>query len=256
MESLLNGLTPPEFWVWGWLSDQYRQGKSEIIRIRRGNSPALYSRKQLTRILRSLDLKKFLVIDHLPKNQQQELVVLIDKKRCLDMGVQAEGQECPGQGDQDASRGYARPSMSRQRVRGSGDGTKALGLAGTPMSGLECSASASARKDLKTKALVEEKDQRQLLKAICEASPGERVELQSALIRIAPMARGKKLSNAAVLYAAVRFLQDGAGARRPAAWVEEVAKRAERIIRQGVPWKEDSSGSGTRLPSLGASGGR
>ena len=256
MESLLNALSAPEFWVWGWLSIMYRRELRDIIFIEQGEGPALYSRKQFTRILRSLEAKKFLVIDHLPGNQHQDLVVVIDKGRCLDIGVPAMRHACPGRGSWGGNKKSGGTSGSGQQMGESGEGTGALGPAGTPMSGQGCSASASASKDLKIKALVEEKNQEQLLKAICEASPGQRVELQSALMRIAPMARGKKLSSAAVLYAAVRFLQDGGGTRKPAAWVEEVAKRAERIIRQGGPWKEDSSGSGTRLPSLEASGGR
>ena len=253
MKDLLASLTPPEFWVWGWLSDQYRCGRSEIISIEQGNSPALYSRKQLTRILRSLALKKFLVIDHLPGNQHRDLVVVIASRRCLDIGVQAAGHPRPGDPGFEGEKGFARPSMSRQRLRGNGDGTKALGLSETPMSGQECSASASARKDLNLKALVEVKDQKQLLKEICGASNEARESLMMSLLRVAPMARGKRLSRAAVLYAAVRYVQDGGvpGAKNPAAWVESVAKRAELSIKQGTPWNDGKSGGAGRSPSLG-----
>jgi hypothetical protein len=118
------------------------------------------------------------------------------------------------------------------------------------------SASASARYALNLKALAEEKDQKKMLRKICAAQPGEYEGLRMELARIAPMARSGKVSEAARIYAAVRFLQDGQDVAKPAAWVETVAKRAEASIRRGEPWNTPpSEPSGRSLSRSGLGGG-
>jgi len=259
MDELLGKLTPAEFWVWGWLSSQSSKGKSKIISIGPGLGPALYSRKQLTRILRGLEVKKFLIIDHLPKNQNENLVMVLAESCRLDIFDSAPGQEClaggPKEGFEPGKR-FAGPSMSRQRLRGNGDGTKAAGCAETPMSRPEDSASASAR-SLKTKASAGmgledllELSQENLMRAVMAMTGESIISLEGALASIAPNPRGKR-SRRAKVYARLRFLQsDGNGKENPAAWVETVAKRVDYQMER-LAWKDDRSGSAGKSLSPG-----
>jgi hypothetical protein len=96
-------------------------------------------------------------------------------------------------------------------------------------------------------------DQASLLKGIMSMELEDLVHLEGELARIAPMARGKKRTRKARVYAAMRFLQSGQDKAKPAAWVEAVAKRADYDMER-VGWRDDSSGSAGRSRSRVASG--
>jgi hypothetical protein len=96
-------------------------------------------------------------------------------------------------------------------------------------------------------------DQATLLKGIMSMEAVDLMDLEEQLARVAPMARGKKRTRRAKVYAAMRFLQSGQEKAKPAAWVEAVAKRADYDMER-VGWRDDSSGNAGRSPSRRASG--
>ena len=237
-------------WVWVWLSSQYQKGRKEVIAIGQGLAPALYSRKQLTRILRALEGKKLLTIGQVPGNQHQELVVVIDAARCLDMGVQADRQESLGEGGKvvyPPNLRYARTIASRQTNRGKGEPEKVSGVCldldvqAAPQLSLS-----SKKKDLK--ALVE-KGQTELMRELMGMDGAEIMELAMQVFSIVERPRARKPSEWAKVYAGIRFIQGGHSQVRKneRAWIEGVAKRAHYDMEK--LWNEGSSGSGGRSRS-------
>jgi hypothetical protein len=72
--------------------------------------------------------------------------------------------------------------------------------------------------------------QRDLIKIVSGMEPGEAEELLTRVGRIAPLATKRSLSRKALIYAALRYLQERIQIRNPRAWVEGVAAKAEREI--------------------------
>jgi hypothetical protein len=234
-------------WVWVWLSSQYQKGRKEVIAMGQGLSPALYSRKHLTRILRGLEGKKLLTIAQVPGNQHQELVVVIDAARCLDMGVQAAGQECLGEGGKvvyPPDLRFARTMASRRSKPGNEGPQKVsgvcqdMGVQAAPQLSLSLK-----KKDLK--ALVE-KGQTELMRELMGMDGAEIMELAMQVFSIVERPRSRKPSEWAKVYAGIRFIQGGHSQVRKneRAWIEGVAKRAHYDMER--LWTEGSSGSGGR----------
>lgn len=257
MNWLLGQMSPAEFWIWGWLSSRYLEEKNETLSISKNLRPALYSRKQLTRILRGLELKKLLVIDRIPNNQHEALVVTIKKVFCIDKYVPAErepGHGGPGGVIYDPEKRFARPSMSRQRPRGNGDGTKAAEVCRDLAVSAEPQLSLSYKsKDLKALLGM---GQTELMREIMAMDGAEVLQLGVQVFKdIVPRPRARKPSEWAKLYAGIRFLQGGHEQVRknPQAWVEGVARRAHEEMERSA-WSEGSSEAGGRSRSRAASG--
>lgn len=262
MDELLFKLTPPEFYVWAFLCSRASEQGGDLVAIptKPPGPPGwkLYTRRHLKRILQSLETKKYLVITSTPANQHQDLVVVISRRHRLDVDVQASRHECPGDPPKAANLPSDQTWMSRQLNTGETGVLCTSGSGRTSAPGQEDSASASA-KDLKAlKASVKGVpvsfetllglDQATLLKGIMSMELEDLMHLEGELARIAPMARGKKRSRKARVYAAMRFLQSGQQKAKPAAWVEEVAKRADYEMER-LGWKDDRSGEGGRSRS-------
>jgi hypothetical protein len=94
--------------------------------------------------------------------------------------------------------------------------------------GAQATAQLSLAKDRNKdiKALVS-LGQRDLIRRISGMEPGETEELLNRVGRIAPLAKKRSLSRKALIYAALRYLQERTQIRNPRAWVEGVAKKAE-----------------------------
>jgi hypothetical protein len=227
MLEIHRALTPAEFYVWAWLC----QAGGGLITIKR-SSCEFYTREHLKTILRSLQSKKFLVIVTSPKNQHQDLVVSLRSDHRLKIFLEADQGKSWGGGlneplkvsapkkifKQDAPEYYSQPASMENGQR------FILGQLG--------SASASARKE-DLKAWLEEGDQQRLLLMVHQAAVKDREALGLELAKLSPMARGK-VSRTAVIYAALRFLQNGESAKNPGAWVQGVAMKADKLLAQLV----------------------
>lgn len=132
------------------------------------------------------------------------------------------------------------------------EGEKAHLRSSITADGPQLSASASNNKSLK--ALVVQ-GQRELARTIISMSAGEQNDLLQELARVAPIAKSRKRSMGAKLYAGIRFIQSGKGAANPLAWVEGVAKQADYEMREGAAWRAGKSGSDGRSPYRASYGG-
>ena len=72
-----------------------------------------------------------------------------------------------------------------------------------------------------------------LLQEVRAMEPGELMAMEQKLVGLAPLARSKKRTRVARVYAALRFLQNTAALKNPAAWVETIAKRADFELLRG-----------------------
>lgn len=262
MDEILK-LQPGEIWVWLYLCKLAKEQESQLfsgtlkvtLPLMRKNQEvqAVYSARQFLRHLLSLASKNFLMIFNREKNWRCQITVGLAARFYLDMGVQVPGHGCPSRGENEATDPPTWTPMSKKEDGGNGHECRVRASYLDTNVQVGNSASASARVIKSLKALMDITDQKILLQEVIEA--GNKEELRMQLARIAPMARGKSLSQASIIYAAIRFVQSGQGKDRPAAWVEGTAKRTERTIRQGGPWKEGSSGQSGRSQSPGASGG-
>ena len=269
MDELLFKLTPPEFYVWAFLCSLAFDQDQDLVAIppKVAGPPGwkFYSRQHLKRILKSLELKKFLVITHSPKNQYHDLVVAITRRRRLNIDVQAARHECSGSPPKKQDSPSTRTCMFKLVDEDGPFVPEASGVSRTSTFRQADSASASA-KDLKAlKASAKgvpvsleaflKLDQKSLQGEIMSLEAGELLELEEEVARISPMARGRRVSRRAKVYAAMRFLQGDGSIKNPAAWVESVAKRAQYDMER-IGWKDDRSGSAGRSQSRVKYGGR
>ncbi len=252
MEWLLGRMSAAEFWVWGWLSSRYLEGGNETVTISRNLQPALYSRKQLTRILRGLELKKFLVIDRLPINQHEELVVTIKTVFCIDKYVPAEreaGHGGPGGVTYEPSLRFARTFASRQPEKKKADGStvaevcRDLAVSAAPQLSLS-----SKSKDLKALLGM---GQTELMREIMAMDGKDVLEIGLQVFQAVPRPRARKPSEWAKVYAGIRFLQGGHEQVRknPQAWVEGVARRAHEEMEGRYGSKHDQKAVANHHPA-------
>lgn len=247
MEAILEELSPAEYWVWGWLSNQWLSKGSPLVEIGRKCRPAFYSRRQLIRLIRGLEKKNYLMMDHAPKNQYQGLVVVIDPRKCLDTHVRATsnaltkksgqtgvpGQECQGNGVLEGVSGSALTRVSGRCEGGNPDESWPRGSC--PDMGVKAppQLSLSLRFKESLKAWTE-MGQGELMRRIKKLSREAMQEIKPEIMKLAPWPRSGRVSEQAKLYAAVRYLQSGGQARKsPEAWVEGVARRAQRDLEAG-----------------------
>ena len=259
MIGILRALNPAEFYIWTWLYCRSVAVISNQVIVRRNAKSfdlIFYTGRHLRNILHSLQAKGFLDILSIPKNQFQDLVVELNSLRCSEMEFRprwAPGNESPGEPSMEVKRPLGRSLVSDHLQREKPELMRACGLAGKSVSGQPCSASASARKE-NLEAFVEEKDQRRLLVMIDQAAITDRELLERELVRLAPWPNGKKVSKTAKIYAMVRFLQDGASVNHPAAWVQAVAMKGERLLQQ-ILYRHPASVPAAAL-AAGAGGGK
>jgi hypothetical protein len=178
-------------------------------------------------------------------------VVAIGGRNRLNIDVQPTLHECSGKGVEGPFSGPGRTSMFRQ-AGGNGSGGPRLPESGP---GLNVQAGVQLSLSLKEKRLkaLAGMEQGKLLRAVDALTVGELRDLESQVMRCAPMARGAKRSLKARVYAAIRYMQSVEQVKNPQAWAEGVAKRADYALER-LSWKDDLSGSGGRLLSREASG--
>jgi len=253
MDEVLFKLTPPEFYIWAFLCARANRQGNERVRVPRddeeGQSLRLYTRRHLKRILQGLQDKKFLVILTSPKNQHGDLVVAIGRRNRLDVNVQAGAQECPGKGFDEGNFTPARTLGTGQERPGRSEGPGQVFCARTTAAGQTPQLSLSSRVNKKLEALAE-MDQVRLLRAVHGLNGEELEALESRVMRCAPMARGKKRSRKAKVYAAIRYMQSQDQVKNPQAWAEGVAKRADADMEK-MRWSDASSGNAGRSQSPG-----
>jgi hypothetical protein len=109
LDELVERLTPPEFYIWGWLCSLNRHN-SLILEL--PSKPQFYSRKQLLRILKSLEAKQMLTVISGAINQSGGLRLAMMKGCRLDTHVRAVGHPCPGEGEFDKAEAAAWTPMS------------------------------------------------------------------------------------------------------------------------------------------------
>ncbi len=244
MRVLVAMMSPPEAWVWIWLSCLYLSNLSQVMRLCKGDFPPRFSRKQFLRIIRSLEQKKFLTLLRIPKNQTQTLDLVFRPALCLDIFDRAPGHECLGGPVLEAPWRSAGEFLSRQKLGGNTDKTLVSISAGTFLSGQPASASASALESKSLKALVGEHDQAVLLSKVHNLGADELEIIWVNLFQIVFHPRKRGISKKAAIFAGIRFLQSGRHwARNPEAWIERVAafadKRYKAILSgEGLPERE------------------
>jgi hypothetical protein len=267
VDEILFKLTPPEFYVWAYLCARALEQGGDLVAIpRKAPGPPgwrFYTRQHLKRILLGLEAKKYLVISTTPANQHQDLVVVITRYNRLNINVQPGRQECSGNPQNSVTPSDGRTPMFRQEEGGEQEGVQLQEAGRTSTFEPGPSASASAKeKSLKASAkgvpvsleTLLRLDQETLLRGIMAMATEDLMELQQLLAGMAPVARGKRRTLKAKVFAAMRFLQSGHGAKKPEAWVEGVAKRTDYQMER-MSWRDDLSGSAGKSPSRAASVG-
>lgn len=255
MDGILSKLSPPEFYVWASLCALANSQKTDRIGAKSiGNNldPCkTYTRQHLKRILLSLQEKKFLVIITTPRNQHGDLVVAIGARNRLNIDVQATLHECSGKGVEGPFSESGQASIFRQK---GGDVSGGPRLAESAL-GLNVQAGVQLSFSLKEKALkaLVEMEQRKLLRAVNALTVGQLRDLESRVMRCAPMARAARRSLKARVYAAIRYMQSVEQVKNPQAWAEGVAKRADYQLER-LSWKDDLSGNAGKSQSRQASG--
>jgi hypothetical protein len=225
LDELVERLTPPEFYVWGWLCSLNRHD-SQLLEL--PSKPQFYSRKQLLRILKSLEGKQMLTVISAAVNQSGGLRLAMMKGCRLDTHVRAPGHPCPGEGEFDQAEAAARtPMAGRENDNGGG---KRLRLDTHDQATAQLSLAKDRNKDIKALVAL---GQRDLIRRIANLEPGETEELMMRVGLIAPLATKRSLSQRAVIYAGLRYLQERRQIRNPRAWVEGVAQRADQEMRGG-----------------------
>ena len=255
-ENILVALTPPEFYVWGWLSGLALDRGTRNIYLPHG-TPAFYTKRHLRKILKSLQEKKYLLIITTPKNQSESMLVHLGASRPL-MGCRsvtqdrAPGPTGPTEGEKGEIWGSARsPRTDRaqgENPSGPGPGDRRPVTQDRPATQLAIA--------LKTKEKLEAfvgMEQRELLGRIKVMDWETEEKLLQRVGEIAPIARAG--SRKAKLFAGIRYLQERATVKHPRAFVEALAKRTQEQLKGGAGWKDGLSGGGGKSQFREASGG-
>ena len=230
-------LSAGEVMVWLFLCELARRQGADMVIIPKTK---IYTRQHLKRVLKSLEGKRYLVIMATPANHHEDLVVHVGSRKRLNIDVQVSQQGCSGRGLFPVNSGVSRTPMFSQADAPGPGGTGEKEATSAQMFSQIPIASASAR-DLKTKASLMKMDVREvlelntvdLLQEVRAMEPGELMAMEQKLVGLAPLARSKKRTRVARVYAALRFLQNTAALKNPAAWVETIAKRADFELLRG-----------------------
>jgi hypothetical protein len=250
MEELLFGLTPAEFWVWNYLIYLARsQGGLNITLPRPGEDPKaekVFCRKHLKNLLKSLKGKRRLTHLIIPRSKAKRIEIFLPASKVGELEFR------------NREKGYLE-FPNKEALGNRGSPKEGLGNCGSPnlaviQATLGNLGPSQAKLKEKLEKLLKELKQGDLKKMILSLSNREIFEVTGALrqlLRVHP--KGKKLSEQAKIYAMVRLLQAGDGIEKPQAWVDNVARAAEKEMR-GLAWKGVLSGSGGKLPSPKGSG--
>lgn len=227
LQDLLAKLTPGEFYTWAWLCALriLPDGTLDIAGLR----PPNYSKWQLNRILRTLESKKLLTFITRPKNQSGPRIIALSKtaRRCI--FAPAPEHQCTSEAGFDHFEGLAGASMHQHAKprnadqERSQDSRRSIGAPANPKLSL-----ALLRKEKALKAYTT-MSQKELVNKIRSLEPGECEELLMILAKTSFLAKKRKLSKKAIVYAAIRYLQEAESIQTPRAWVETVAQRFDRV---------------------------
>lgn len=245
MEELLFELTPAEWWVWNYLVLlARRQGSYHIILPRPGEDPRAektFCRKHLKNLLKSLKGKRRLTHLIIPRSKNKRIEVLIPASKIGELGFP------------NVEKGYLEfPKEEGLRNRGSPKAT--LGKFQTPIKEvITASLPSGGANQLSLREVIEkvlelsQEDLGKTLKGLGWERLEEVKSWLSLLVTVRP--KGKNLSQAARVFAMVRFMQSSKTIERPQAWIDSVARAAEKEL-----WKEGESGKSGRSQSHGGSG--
>lgn len=230
MEKLLFGLTPSEFWALNYLVFlAQKQGSLQVILPAPGESPELekvFSRRHLRRLLKSLRKNFILTKVIFPCRRGRSLMVFLPERLLGDMGVlkwpstvERKDTQVPKQGSMGA------PMSPNSGLRTCMSPVSEVITALLPDLGPG---------KLKLKEVIEkilELKQGDLKVELKGLGPRTLFEMERALgqvVKVRP--RGEKLSIGARVFAMVRFLQSGGVIEKPQAWIDNVARAAEREL--------------------------
>jgi hypothetical protein len=232
-ENILVVLSPPEFYIWGWLSGLALDRGSRKIELLKP-SPPFYSNRHLKRILKSLQEKRFLVIITTPKNQNEPLVLWLGSQVLIgsrsDTGDQAVGHRRPGEGEKGVESGPGRTPATRQENGENAGRVGARGWRSDTGDQADPQLSLALKTEIKLEAWVR-MEQGQLLRRIRQMDWITQGEILEKVGQVAPIARAG--SKQAKIFAAIRFLQERGTVLHPRAFVEALAKRTEAQLRGG-----------------------
>jgi hypothetical protein len=252
MEELLFGLTPAEWWAWNYLIYlAQEQGSTHIILPRPGADPRaekIMTRRHLKNILKALRAKFHLTNLIIPRSKSKRIEVLMPAAKIGVLNF----------------RNVEKDEIKTPNKQGLGAQISAingLGKSATPISAviqatLPNYTPPQAKLKERLEKLLKLSKQGDLKGEIGSMSFEQQGKIFWTLRQVSRYEpKSKKLSQAARIYAMVRLLQSGEAIERPQAWVDQVARAAEREIKEGQ-WKGDLSARSGRSLSPRASGER
>ncbi len=231
MEELLFGLTPAEWWVWNYLIYLARkQGGLNVTLPRPGEDPRaekVFCRKHLKNIIKSLKSKRHLTNIIIPRSKSKRIEVFLPASKVGEL-------EFPNR-----EKGYLE-FPNKEGMGNSSSPITTLGKNTTPISAViqdtlpHYTAPQAKLKERLEKLLKLSKqgDLKGEIKAMNMMEQTEVFRIMRQICRFEP--RGKKLSKAARLYAMVRFAQSGEAIEKAQAWIDKVAREAEREMTYGA----------------------
>jgi hypothetical protein len=236
MEELLYGCSPAEWWVWSYLLLlAERQGSSHVILPRPGEDLAaekVMTRRHLKRILKALRAKFHLTHLLIPRSKSKRIEVLLPAAKIGGLNVR--------NARKDDITDPNKAGLGAQKSRISGLRTFPPPISAIIQDTLPHYVEPQAKLKEKLEKLLKLSKQGDLKGEIARLGFEERQELFFAVRQISRFEpKSRKLSQAAKLYAMVRLLQSGEAIDRPQAWVDNVARRAEREMRyEAQPYQE------------------
>jgi hypothetical protein len=227
MEELLFGLTPSELWVWNYLQFlAHRQGGSPVLLPRPGEDPRaerVMTRKHLKRTLKSLKAKSRLTKLIIPRSKSNKIEVYLSIGGNLNFG----GVNVPNneKGDlKDPNRGVLRTIKTPITTLGAEmSPINEVITGGLTVSGPSTSLSSSSFKDL---VELKQGDLKGEIRRMEESKVRRLLFFAEASCTV--KVRSRKASDKAKLYAMLRFIQEATEISSPQAWVDTVARQAEK----------------------------
>jgi hypothetical protein len=244
LQTLLEKLTPAEFYTWAWLCTLPWSPDGRLMLS--GLTPPFYSRVQFNRILKALEKKKMLLPITPPGSRSGPRILALSKKAARCIHDSSSSHSCtelptlsPSASDFDAPV-FPEPAVGNPRMERPSPSSRFTGASSSPQLSL---ALLRRGNDLKAYTTMTQKE---LVKKIQNLEPAEHENLLNQLAKTSLLPRKRGLSPKAIVFAALRLLQEPRSEiRNPQAWVEAVAQRFDRITSS-----TSKNYSATRLASV------
>jgi hypothetical protein len=231
MEELLYGCSPAEFWVWNYLVLLAgRQGSGHVILPKPGEdqeAEKVMTRRHLKRVLKSLRAKFHLTNLLIPRSKSKRIEVLLPGNKIGGLNVRN-----PEKDDiQDPNKEALGARMSPITT---------LRTSATPISAvIQDTLAHCAPRQAKLNEVIErllklskQGDLKGEIGSMSYEAQGQVLCELTRIVRVKP--KGKNLSQGARLYATMRFMQESGSIDRPQAWIDNVARGAEREMNHGA----------------------